>query len=344
MIATALMVAKGLIAQLRDQLTRGYVSSLPHAAIGHAKLPTATKQAITSTKINVPMVNGKTFRPVLPETKPAPLPGPGLARPGPAPHPAPTPAPPISTLPLLPLPPAREIPAPLRKLRIVLFMTTSLSSSHAEFLRKCWAHAIRNSALLMQVETLIFYTPKEPTPGLLDAFTGKKVTVKLYNNPGWQEGAISAMEESTSKKCFAGYDWMIRLNPDVLILDNDEFLIKNLLDPEVDGIFADCWDHNCLSYCPKAHINTDFFAVRVSVLHADTFTKVKGIRHAETSATHAFKDIMSAGRARWLPGVKQKHICRIRGNLSVPVVHAHNTAKQCPLRRGGPLNRAFNSG
>jgi len=230
----------------------------------------------------------------------------------------------------------------LRKLRIVLFMSTHLTKAHKEFLRRCWPHAVRNSALLMQVETVIFFAATKPTPDLLDAFAGKNVTVKLYRNPGYQKGAILAMVESTSQQWFEGYDWMIRVNPDVLILDNDEFLIQHMLDPEVDGIFADCHDHKCLRHCRQAHINTDFFAVRVSALLSDTFTRVQGIRHAETQATAAFRHITSAGRDRYLPGTKMRPQCRVRGDPTVPVYHAHIVERQCPLRRGEPRQRNIN--
>merc|ERR1712008_266079 len=103
--------------------------------------------------------------------------------PTPAPHPP---------LPLIHLPPPPEIPAPLRKLRIVLFITTHFTVSHQAFLKKCWPHAIRNSALLMWVETVIIYTTKDPTPDILDVFKGKKVMVKLFRNPGYQWGAMMA--------------------------------------------------------------------------------------------------------------------------------------------------------
>jgi len=223
----------------------------------------------------------------------------------------------------------------LRKLRIVLFVTSHITASHHAFLVKCWPHAVRNSALLMQVETVIFFAARMPIPAALDAFTGKNVTVKLYRNPGYQTGAIIAMDESTSKGWFAGYDWMIRTNPDVLIL-NDTFLIQHMLNPEVDGIFADCFDRPCLKHCTGAHICTDFFAVRVAAL--PNFAQIR-MDTAEEQANHAFKHMISSGRDRFMQGTSMHGICRIKGRSDIPVLHAHSLVNQCPLRKGEPHNR-----
>merc|ERR1719291_1625028 len=99
-----------------------------------------------------------------------------------------------------------------------------------------------------------------------------------------------AMEMATQSRWFDGYDWVIRVNPDVLIVQ-DDYLIKNMLDSKVDGIFADCLDraNTCDHTCKGSLINTDFFAVRSSAMpefHRKTFN------NAERQATATFQSIV----------------------------------------------------
>merc|ERR1719468_146268 len=112
-----------------------------------------------------------------------------------------------------------------------------------------------------------------------------------------------------------------------------------MLNPEVDGIFGDCVDKNCLQHCLMAVICTDFFAVRVSALPKDAFTKYQDMKHAEGQATSVFRHITKMGRDRFLQGTKLKGTCRIRGNDNLPVLHAHTLLRHCPLCRGEPRKR-----
>jgi len=225
----------------------------------------------------------------------------------------------------------------LDNLRVLLFVTTHLPDYHVEFLRKCWPGLIGNSALLQHADVLFFAGGELPADILEHVFRGKNVSVKHYKNPGYQEGAMLAMQTGTSQHWFDGYDWVIRVNPDVLILD-DEWLIKNLVNDGVDGIFADCFDQGCTRNCAKVsvRVNTDFYAVRTNQLGPTSFADPAGF--AEEQASLAFRKIMEAGRDRWVPGTEMAGICRIRGH-GVPVLHAHSVLEQCPLAKGQPADR-----
>lgn len=234
----------------------------------------------------------------------------------------------------------------LHDLRIILFITTHLSELHMQFLQKCWPSAIQNSAILEYVD-IFFMTTKQPPKGLLETlFRGRKVTVKIHQNFGKQRGASSAMILALEGQWFAKYDWFIRVNPDVLILE-DEWLIQTMHDREVDGIFVDCLHHNCSKHCEKAWVHTDFFAVRPKSIGDKAFSKHRHIENAETLATKAFSGIIGSGHARWLPEADSrkpaKHgpgaWCRVRGGPHVPVLHAHSLLKQCPLKKGEPIDR-----
>lgn len=221
----------------------------------------------------------------------------------------------------------------LDNIRVLLFVTSHLPDQHVEFLRKCWPGLISKSSLLQHADVLFFAGGELPTDILEDVFQGKNVRVERYKNPGYQEGAMLAMEAATSQHWFDDYDWVIRVNPDVLILD-DEWLVKNLLDDGVDGIFADCHDTGCTSQCTQGvWVNTDFYAVRTDQLDPASFVNAKGFIDAEEQATMAFQQIIQAGRDRWVPGTDMMGGCRIRGK-GVPVIHAHSVLSQCPLAKG----------
>jgi len=233
----------------------------------------------------------------------------------------------------------KSVQPSLDSIHVLLFVTTHLPSLHMDFLRKCWPGLISNSALLQHVDVLLFAGGDLPSDVVQTAFQGKNVRVEHYNNPGYQEGAMLAMETATSRRWFDGYDWVIRVNPDVLILD-DDWLIQNLVDDGVDGIFANCNDDACTGHCTNATANSDFFAVRTSQLGPASFIELpeKTFENAESQVAAAFKSIMQNGRDRWIPGTNMRGTCRVHGH-GVPVLHAHSVVSQCPLAKGQPENR-----
>jgi len=236
----------------------------------------------------------------------------------------------------------------LKNIRVLLFVTTHLSDQHLQFLQRCWPGLVRNSALLQHADVL-FFTAQEPPVNILeDAFPGKTVRVELYNNSFGVEnqnvrkemGAMFAMQSATTQHWFDGYDWVIRVNPDVLILD-DEWLMNHMVDSDVDGIFADCDDGNFARYCHDAvRVNTDFFAFRPTCIGPESFIMADLTTNAEVQAKAAFTGIIEQGRDRWIVGTNMQGQCRIRGQ-QVPVLHAHMAVNYCPLAPGQPEWRDF---
>jgi hypothetical protein len=80
--------------------------------------------------------------------------------------------------------------------------------------------------------------------------------------------------KGVEEKWFDEYDWVIRLNPDVLILD-DKWLLEIMRNSSIDGIFQDCTV--CL-------LHTDFFAVRPRAVNSILVDKSKN-GNAELHAT-----------------------------------------------------------
>ena len=161
------------------------------------------------------------------------------------------------------------------------------------------------------------------------AQAGKAITIHERPNPGYQEGAVLALVEGFRNGWFEGYDWVVRLNPDVLVR-NDTFLVETMQDDAVSGIFVDCYDKPCPGgrKCVDRQVHTDFFAIRPGAVSRDLVLKLDG-RHAEAMATAAFSGIVKNGSDAWVPGTgPHRGFCRVSGEFS-PVIHDHARIWSC---------------
>jgi len=231
----------------------------------------------------------------------------------------------------------------INDIKVLLYMTTHLSAGHLTTLRACWPSVIANSVLLQHADFLVFTAEDLPVDVRRGVFQNKTVRVEKYDNPGYQQGAKLAMAMLTQQMWYADYDWVIRVNADVLILD-DDWIVQSMLDDDVGGIFADCAKHKypCWQYCTGTLTNSDFFAVRTMHLHPGLFIGLRGedgpCWNAECEVNQAFENIRKSGRDRWIQGVDMGGECRIKGD-NVPVLHSHSVYAQCPLAKGEPANR-----
>jgi len=161
---------------------------------------------------------------------------------------------------------------------------------------------------------------------------------------------------------FDGYDWVIRLNPDVLIR-RDTWLLQQLHNTSVDGIFID-WRYHYRSGRFKGNrVFTDFFAFRPTAANGTALVELyrhqkepqreeeqeldqaeptipqeqqqpQGYQlprvHAETHIWSGFGHLVDQGRVAWLPNVKlYSGAARVTGP-DCDVVHQHNFLKHCP--------------
>jgi hypothetical protein len=156
----------------------------------------------------------------------------------------------------------------------------------------------------------------------------------------FQMGANLGMKLGVSEQWFAPYDWIIRINPDVLIRNSTWLLDTMLRDPEADGIFVDC-----LGKTPRIH--TDFFAVRPRSLADSAFSQIEFEPYSKTMLNHertahiAFTPIVQSGRARYVPNVQPSNgFCRLRG-IESPIYHWHNSCRNesmiCDALAGWPI-------
>lgn len=132
--------------------------------------------------------------------------------------------------------------------KVLVFMTTSMSSQHMDFLQYCWPIVVPRSVLLQEADVLLVGTLSHggslspATKALHYAYRGSGtniLTPVALPNPGFQEGAMLAMHEGVARGWFAPYEWVVRLNPDVLILD-DEWIVQQMGDPNVDALLMRC--------------------------------------------------------------------------------------------------------
>jgi hypothetical protein len=215
-----------------------------------------------------------------------------------------------------------------RSNKILMYITTHLSDGHYASLEHCWPSLIAKSPLFKLSDFMIFAT--EP-PGtnvnmtLIDSvFAGAGVVVHGMENPGYNEGAILALTEAMDSHWFDKYEWVIRVNPDVLIR-NDSFLLERFEDSRIHGIFADCLDVACRNgnKCVNRLIHSDFFAVRPSAVSPSAVRDARR-DNAERMITEAFSSIVTEGADDWVPGAgPHRSQCRISGELS-PVIHTND--------------------
>ena len=100
-----------------------------------------------------------------------------------------------------------------------------------------------------------------------------------------------------------------------------------MMNPEVDGIFTDCYSRTCEHHCSNQLVHTDFFAFRPNAMvkgHFGSPTNKKD--NAERHATEAFQHIIKNGRDRWLPGSKQNGNCRV---IHPDIIHEHSYLNEC---------------
>merc|ERR1712037_104480 len=97
------------------------------------------------------------------------------------------------------------------------------------------------------------------------------------------------MHDAFSNGWFDGYDWVIRINPDVVIY-NETNIFKHLNNPEVNGVFAWC----------NQVLHTDFFAMRPQRLPKDIWADWAANHIAEEQTLNAFKPMLESGTGRSL--------------------------------------------
>jgi hypothetical protein len=240
------------------------------------------------------------------------------------------------------------------QLKIAIYMTTHGSTSHGRFLEKCWPSAIQKLKILSDAH-LILYSAVAPSPEIMESLRGfQKIVVHQFEQLPIPTNATHAEEEAhkqngakhamidpysvsnhtdsnnesttTTTSWFDGYDWVIRLNPDVLIR-REKWLRQTMLMPDVDAILIDY----STPEQPLRRLNTDFYAFRpAAVDRAALMLEFDRQPTAEKHFGAALQSILQSNRFRWVPGTTRiKADARVLGRQS-PVIHAHAALHSCP--------------
>lgn len=242
--------------------------------------------------------------------------------------------------------------------RVLLFVTTHLTPLHLRFLETCWPSATRASPFIQSADVLVFVTGEldDAKRRVLDIafppWTNRSIIHTTLPNAGYNRGAMDALAQADAHGWFWNYDWVVRLNADVIIRD-DRFLSAIVARHDVDAVFVDCYAGQ---QPDKVHIQTDFIMFRPNKVARGSFRipkkwspaycgeqreywtlqKDMSVCEPEHVASHALESIIRSKRWALLPGVRilVPH-CRVRGETS-PVVHDHAYVDQCVSNAGSP--------
>jgi hypothetical protein len=236
--------------------------------------------------------------------------------------------------------------------RFLLYITTHLSAHQMSFLSHCWPLAVQNSPQLLQkADVMVFASANNNNQNMtsdeMNAFhaafpNNNKLIIHDYGasptvDKSYQGGAKLPMIEAMKHRWFfepIAYDWVIRVNLDVVIR-NDSWILETFQDDDnaADGIFADCFGRKCPPPygCMKNLIHSDFFAFRPRAIQHSAYSNDEGwsdSRSAEIVTSNMFRQyIVQYGRDRWLPDTwpHQQGKCRLSGaSPQNPVTHYHD--------------------
>lgn len=214
--------------------------------------------------------------------------------------------------------------------RNLLYLTTACSSLHKVYLNKCWPDAVARSPMLKNADVLLYAgcgkatssreapTDRAEAPGWqsleadLRAMPNANVSIVYAKNPGYGAGAVQAIIDGIFYGWFDQYDWVIRVNPDTLIID-DYQLAKRMRNPAKSYVLADCGKGlSGMRVYAKHMVHTDFFAARSDQLDTTLAGWMTGpVKNAELLATNAFAPGIRAGLATWLLSGNNGVHCRM---------------------------------
>jgi len=173
-----------------------------------------------------------------------------------------------------------------------------------------------------------------------NTFNNQNLTVHVRAHDGTQTtreekqaGAMEALTRAALLQWFDGYDWVIRVNPDVIVRD-DTFLLKTMKnDRNATALLINCdWKQKGI----RAH--TDFFALKPEALPPFAFVKPSN-PNAEYSFTNDIKPILESGGHRWIQDAfsmtKQCQAGKMKAFRKTPITHYHplnlTDSSYCPI-------------
>jgi hypothetical protein len=211
--------------------------------------------------------------------------------------------------------------------KLLVLLTTHMSASHMRFLHHCWPRLL-NEPLFRDADFHFYVTPDQGKHGHADS---SKRHTNLVSRPvkelqriiprarvtqssvaGKQHGAQAPMHDMRMNTLFEPYDWVMRLNPDVVVYNTTKFAAL-MDDSNVDAIMGNCSSH------PTVRFMTDFSIFRPRTI---TWTENTTSDNAETD----FTNILSSRNYTIFYQTPGK-ACRIQDWGTV--VHEHDHGRRC---------------
>lgn len=263
-------------------------------------------------------------------------------------------------------------PRPPHLPRVLLFITTIFAEKHLQHFSCCWPKLMEQSHLLPHMDVMIFsnnttripkvhlantryifrhnpsYDIKWAPPDELETIRqagleSGKLSKSAAQQNAFQMGANLGLKLGFQHGWFQDYDWIIRINPDVIIR-NSTFLVETMSSNDrpngVDAILVDCNS----TRLGVSRMHTDFFAIRPAAVlripkyynnpnNNTPFSEMsvekwnKDIVNHEKTFYESILPLLRMKRHRWLPGTaNSRGHCRVRGPGS-PVSHSHDNCR-----------------
>jgi hypothetical protein len=195
---------------------------------------------------------------------------------------------------------------------IVLYMTTHLSNQHKTYLECLPSKVFENTQMLAHADIIVqtFGNVTSDVIRSLKAFPNRIVRLAdLGANIDKQHGAMKGLAEAFSNGWLTSYEWMIRVNPDVVIW-SEVPLMAAMKPSDTWGVFA-----NCVKWKGASHLklHTDFFAIRPNRVSRTAFTDWGSHSNAEGQATEEFRFMIDGKHSFILVRKAKDAVCRVRG-------------------------------
>ena len=244
----------------------------------------------------------------------------------------------------------------------VLYVTTHFSDVHIRYFHCCWPILVQQSPLIQKLHIIVAATNFTAVAQEELDYLENELFV---NNPSYRfmtpanashlshcephrvaprRNPHKRVSSVNYKQCLANYgvsfgwpvvhtyDWMIRVNPDVL-LRQSTWLMESMRNTSLDALLIDCGEGT-------RQIHTDFWAVRPAAATMvgqknhhnnkkgapfEQMSRIRNHLNHERTAFHQFLPIMNANRHAWVPGMEPSQgVCRARGSRA-PILHDHTS-------------------
>ena len=222
--------------------------------------------------------------------------------------------------------------------RTLIYLTTHCSRCHLVHLQSCWPGTLRRAELLSKADVLLYAGRSHvPPPSIGEVVAWVDALARLPNlnvslawstlNAGYQAGAIAPLVDAVRGGWFTLYDWIVRSNPDVSIVDAMPVEAR-LVQRNTSAVLFRCTG----SVRDPNRVLSDFFISRPTAMVARLWGS-GNISNAESQTTAVFHNAIESGAAVvWSKNsidLNTMHLCRV---ASHGIRHDHRHCNKIGIR------------